>query len=289
MTDGPRAHEGTILVGDNGEPAPLFTVEVSDGRAASPAAEVAIMLHGGPGASHDYLRPQLDGLSAPERRLLYYDQRGSGRSQVPRHWPPAGITEHLADLDTVIDAAQTSSGKKPSLVGFSWGGLLALHYALASPKKISRLLLLAPAPSYAAGREEMRKRMRAAAERPDVRAFVQGLDRSDRRQRFAGAIAGYFYDPRRALEVTPFLVQERAERAVWDSLAGYDLRARLPSLSVPTRILHGVEDPVPIETARETARLSGAELIELPHCGHVCYVEAHDETIARGREHLNGA
>ncbi|HMA45930.1 MAG TPA: alpha/beta fold hydrolase, partial [Frankiaceae bacterium] len=55
-----------------------------------------VVLHGGPGASMDYLRPQFDRL-ATGRTLLYYDQRGGGRSEVPRE-APLDWRAHVADL-----------------------------------------------------------------------------------------------------------------------------------------------------------------------------------------------
>src|SRR5438067_1854224 len=55
-----------------------------------------VVLHGGPGAHHDYLLPQYDHLTEGGRALLYYDQRGGGRSPVPRD-VPVGWREHVAD------------------------------------------------------------------------------------------------------------------------------------------------------------------------------------------------
>src|SRR5947209_246468 len=96
--------------------AQLFTLETGDGP------DVAVMLHGGPGASHDYLRPGLDALAQPgRRRLLYYDQRGSGRSPLDAGVPPGPWQEHVADLDAV----RVHLGGAPlTLVGYSWGALL---------------------------------------------------------------------------------------------------------------------------------------------------------------------
>jgi pimeloyl-ACP methyl ester carboxylesterase len=87
-------------------------------------------------------------------------------------------------------------------------------------------------------------------------------------------VAGYFADPRRAVELTPFVVQQRAADAVWRSLGDYDLRPRLPSLRRPSFVAHGRQDPIPVESARSTARALSAELLELDDCGHVPYVEA---------------
>lgn len=261
--------------------ASLFGLRVGSGH----ARQLAIVLHGGPGASMDYLRPQLDALASADRDLFYYDQRGGGRSTLPAGWPAAGIDVHLLDLDRVIDAV--SPHAKPALVGYSWGGLLALRYALASPERIERLLLIAPAPPWAEARERIKPNMKAAAERPEALAFIASLDRTDRRQRFASAVVGYFYDPVRALELTPFVSRERAERAAWDSVRGYDLRPELAGLSVPTLVVHGTEDPVPIDGSRELCRLSGATLVEIERCGHCPFIEGADVLIPAARRFLS--
>src|SRR5262245_23291553 len=58
-----------------------------------------VVLHGGPGADHEYLRPGFDAL-ADARELVYYDQRGGGRSPVARD-VPVGWTEQVADLEAL--------------------------------------------------------------------------------------------------------------------------------------------------------------------------------------------
>jgi proline iminopeptidase len=257
----------------------MFAIEVGDGD------DVAVMLHGGPGASHDYLRPQLDALAEPgRRRLLYYDQRGGGKS--PSSQPrPATWREHVADLDGVRAALGRD---RVTLVGYSWGGLLALLYAVEHPERVARLALISPAPAWAGARDEMRRRLADAARRPEVDALRATLDPKNRRHRFALAVAGYFADPRRALELTPFLVQQRAEDAVWRSLGDYDLRPRLRAVRVPAFVAHGREDPIPIASARETAALLGAQLVELEACGHVPYVEAPERLLPPLRRFLGG-
>jgi pimeloyl-ACP methyl ester carboxylesterase len=132
----------------------------------------------------------------------------------------------------------------------------------------------------------MERRLAAAQRRPEVEAWRASLDLGDRRARFAAAVAVYFADPRRALELTPFLVKERAQAAVWRSLGDYDLRPALARLSIPAMVLHGLEDPIPFETAAETARLLHAELVPLPACGHAPYVEAPEPLFAALRRFL---
>src|SRR5438309_9978512 len=70
----------------------LFTRRTGDGPPV-------VVLHGGPGAHHDYLLPQHDRLRAG-RELLYHDQRGGGRSPVP-HGTPVGWREHVADREAL--------------------------------------------------------------------------------------------------------------------------------------------------------------------------------------------
>ena len=137
--------------------------------------------------------------------------------------------------------------------------------------------------------------MAASPARPAVVALRQellgdptGVDAATLRQRrFALAVAGYFVDPRRALELTPFRVQQRLEEAIWRSLADYDLRPQLPKLrGVPALIVHGVQDVIPLASAEETAALMGAQLVRLDGCGHVPYIEAARPLLAAVDEFL---
>ena len=107
-----------------------------------------MVLHGGPGAHHDYLLPGFDSL-ATGRTLIYYDQRGGGRSPVPRD-VPVGWREQVADLEAL---RQVWGLERLSIAGYSWGALLALLYATEHPGRVSRLALVSPAPAWREARE----------------------------------------------------------------------------------------------------------------------------------------
>src|SRR5213595_514743 len=94
-----------------------------------------VVLHGGPGAHHDYPLPQYDHLTEGGRALLYYDQRGGGRSPVPRD-VPVGWREHVADLEALRGHWELD---RLTVIGYAWGGLPALLYALEHPDRSARL------------------------------------------------------------------------------------------------------------------------------------------------------
>lgn len=236
------------------------------------------VLHGGPGAHHDYLLPGFDAL-ATGRTLVYYDQRGGGRSAVERD-VPVGWTEQVADLEALREAW---GQERLALLGYSWGGLLAMLYALEHPDRVSHLALVSPAPAHREARAEFERRLAERNAAPELVAERQrmrddGLAAADpaqyRRRSFELSVAGYFHDPSRVAEMTPFRVTGRTQQEVWASLGEYDLRPRLASLALPAVVLHGEDDPIPIASARESASLIGAEFHALPECGHVPHVEA---------------
>ena len=249
---------------------------------------LVIVLHGGPGAQHDYLLPQYD-LLAVGRELFYYDQRGGGQSPVSRD-TPVGWREQVADLDAIRHHLGLD---QITICGYSWGGLLALLYLLEHPERVERLALVSPAsPTIAYRRqfeEEFARRM-AAPEIQREREALRASGLRDPRRAFELSVAGYFRDFHDAKNLTPFRVTARTQQSVWDSLGEYDLRPQLREYAShfplpPSRILHGTFDPIPIAGSRDVATLLHAALIELP-VGHCPHVEATDDFVRALNEFL---
>jgi proline iminopeptidase len=267
-----------------------------------------LVLHGGPGASHDYLLPQMLEL-ASDHRLIFYDQRGGGRSRSEDRTPVTWET-HVEDLATLV---RELSLEPLTLVGYSWGGLLALLYSItvaggfrdrgiafsaaveAAPKP-ARMVLICPAPATTALRaqfsEELARRQRAPWIREE-RAVIaaSGLRERDpaafAKRIFELGVAGYFADPARARELTPFRVIARVQQSVWESLAGYDLTAQLPLVTAPTLVLHGAHDAIPLASSRLIASaLPHGELVVLDESAHVPYVEGQTAFFAAVRAFL---
>ncbi|MEO8478843.1 MAG: alpha/beta fold hydrolase [Gemmatimonadota bacterium] len=259
-------------------------IELHERRAGDEGPLVPV-LHGGPGAHHDYLLPGFDAL-ARGRTLVYYDQRGGGRSPVART-VPVGWTEHVADLEALRVLWGT---EQLDLLGYSWGALLAMLYAIAHPDRVRSLALVSPAPASSVERVSYEATLAARSRTPELVAAREALLASGLRERdpeaharrlFELAVAGYFHDPARARDLTPFRVTGRTQSEVWASLGDdYDLRPQLRELHLPAIVLHGEDDPIPIASARSTAEALGAKFVSLPGAGHVPYVEAHAEFVA---------
>lgn len=269
-TDAPGAAEGMVDV--NG--VRLYTRRVG-------AGPPVVVLHGGPGADHGYLLPQYDRL-ARGRTLLYYDQRGGGRSSVARE-TPVGWREHVADLEALRALWRLD---RVTLLGYSWGGLLAVLYGLEHPDRLAALALVCPAAVTAQWRDEFERAFAERSADPRIQSARSALDalgwrETDppkyRRSAFALSVAAYFRDPARAHELTPFRVTQRTRQAVWESLGRYDLRERMretfrPERKLPALVVAGVYDPMPLDAAHALATLLGAHAVDL-ETGHAPHVE----------------
>lgn len=253
----------------------------------APGAPRLLVLHGGPGAHHDYLLPQMLELgdSAGGHELIFYDQRGGGRSRTHDREPVTWET-HVRDLAAVIAEFGLN---RPPLVGYSWGALLAMLYASQAARdavlpRHGPLVLIDPAPisrHYRSQFEHEFARRQAGAEVERLRRELAESGLRDRepeahRQRnFELSVAGYFADPRSARDLTPFRVTAKVQQSVWESLGDFDLAAegKLASIAAPSLIVHGRQDAIPLASSQEAARAMGARLVVIDNCGHVPYIE----------------
>lgn len=243
-----------------------------------------LLLHGGPGAHLDYLLPQMLEL-ADAYQLILYDQRGGGRSRTDDRSPITWRTQ-VGDLDHIAGELRL---ERLTVVGYSWGGLLAMLYAIEAAAgrvehRPQRLVLIDPAPVNRAFRrifeDEFARRQADPAVKQLREVLVQsGLRERDpeayRQRAFELSVAGYFADPTAAHDLTPFRVTGRVQQSIWESLGDYDLLApgQLDSIHVPTLIVHGREDPIPLASSEAATRAMQARLIVIDQSGHVPYVE----------------
>lgn len=241
-----------------------------------------LVLHGGPGADHCYMLPQM--LRLGERYdLLFYDQRGGGRSKSDPQLPITWRT-HVEDLGAIV----VEFGLEPlSLVGYSWGAMLALLYTSEqrrNPHLVppARLALINPAPLTREYRRQFEAEFARRQQGPEILKMRDELAKSGLRDRdpaayrqraFELSVAGYFANPAKARDLTPFRVVGRVQQSVWQSLNDFDLIRDLEEIKIPSIVIHGRDDPIPLASSVEAARALGTNLVVLDDCGHVPYVE----------------
>lgn len=249
-----------------------------------------VVLHGGPEFDHEYLLPELDRL-AESCRLVYYDQRGRGRSWHGETAADVGLASDLDDLDEIRCWLGMES---VTLLGHSWGGLLAVEYALARPQNVAKLVLMNTAPVSVAGWNALalERRSRRSPEQTAALEAVQAdpafqrgdlqADLAYLRLVFSGSV-----NPPELLEAllprfhasfTPegvLAAREIDQRLYEDTWAdpGYDRLYALRALTVRTLLLHGDDDFVPRTVVEDIAEATrDARLVLIPG-GHFSYLE----------------
>lgn len=256
------------------------------GRAGAPPL---VVLHGGPGADHCYLLPQMLRLG-DRHELLFYDQRGGGRSKSDATVAVTWKT-HVEDLAAVI---REFSLEPATLVGYSWGAMLALLYAIeartnSALPSLRRLALISPAALTREYRRQFEAEFARRQQSPDIKRLREELATSGLRERdpaahrqraFELGVAGYFSNPENARHLTPFRVVARVQQSVWESLGDFDLIGRLEEIRLPSIVVQGRDDPIPTASSVEAARALGTKLVLLDGCGHVPYVEQPERLFA---------
>jgi proline iminopeptidase len=256
------------------------------------AGHPIVVVHGGPDFDHRYFLPELDRL-AEAFRLVYYDQRGRGRSADGVRPEDVTLRSEVEDLDRVRSHFGLES---IAVLGHSWGGVVAMEYAIRHPDRVSHLLLMDTAPASAGDWRRLRESF--AERRPaEDRAEMQAIAATDAFQRGdLEAEAAYYRIHFRMTLRQPDLLEALVARlrsdytaegvllarAIEDRLyaetsgsPGWDLFPPLRELEVPTLLLHGEYDFVPVELAARIAEaVSRARLSVLPGCGHFTYLEA---------------
>ena len=252
-----------------------------------------VVLHGGPDFDHHYLVPELDRL-ADSFLLVYYDQRGRGRSD-PVAPETVGIESEIEDLDAVRRHFELD---RVAVLGHSFGGLLAMEYATRHHERVSHLILMNTAPASGedvrAFREHLRRlRQPADLERMNELAasvryqagdleaegeyygihFKVALQRPDLLELVVGRLRSHF-TPEDVLRARA--IEDRLYDQTWNT-DGYDLVPKLRAIAVPTLVLHGADDFVPVALAEHIAEaMPRARLVVLEDCGHFTYLEAPD-------------
>jgi proline iminopeptidase len=250
--------------------AELYWAEVGVGRPC-------LVMHGGPGVDHTCFRPWLDRLG-DVLRLVYYDHRGNGRSSRPP-WE----TFTLAQLAADADALCTHLGRdRTAVLGHSFGGIVALEYALRYPERLAHLILVGSAAAFDYW-DEVDANLRRKDAPPGARAAwgIAPADDAAMAENARATAPLYFHRYDEALAEQLFadvVFSAEASRRGSGLVQGYDATARLRAVRVPTLVLVGRDDFIapPSQAERVRAAIPGADLVVFVRSGHHPYAEEPD-------------
>lgn len=247
---------------------------------AIPGATPLVCINGGMIYGHDLLWPAMSPL-ASARQVILYDLRGRGESAAPPGTAASRIEHDAGDVRALREALGIP---RWDLLGHSWGGGIAMLAAERDREATRRLVLvdsvgatsgwLAGLHDTAMGRLEATRR--AALEPLDPADLVlpdPGLHSTYSRAYYPAWFADQefaaTFTPPRAISPTGSAVAARLRRD------GYDWTALVRAIEAPTLVVHGEQDPLPIEEARRLAALiPGARIEVIRAAGHMPFWEA---------------
>jgi proline iminopeptidase len=249
-----------------------------------------LVLNGGPGVSSAHFGnlarqlAQLDG----GRRVILFDQRGTGRSTLE---DLSGETVNLERMVADVEALRTAFGiERWDVFGHSWGGMYAMLYGVAHPERVDGLVLSASGGVNMEWADTVGANLRSRLG-PDRRAtYEHWIDPANASadpatanlERVRAMAPAYVYHPENMPFVVEALTREGANfpevrTLVYADLrrTRYDLREPLGAFDRPTLVLSGRQDFLGEATPlgiRDT--IPGAELVWLEECAHYPWLDA---------------
>ena len=232
---------------------------------------------------HGYLVEHLAPL-ARDHELIFYDQRLCGRSAADVPEESVSLAAYVDDIEAL---RQGLGLERIHLLGHSWGGLLAMHYAIRYGEHLDSLILLdSMAASTELWKEEdnalgsrLTDELRAEGQRiRESEAFLQktpaGIEAA---RRFSFKLQ--FHDPSRIDRLDLYVPDDYMARSsrfgrMQSDLADYDLHEDLRHVQVPTLVLYGATEPsASLGGAAIHAHLPRSQLVLIQEAGHFPFIE----------------
>lgn len=243
-----------------------------------------LLLHGGPGALHDYLE-NLQALATETRRVIFYDQLGCGRSDQPDEPERWRIPRFVDEVGMVRRALRL---ERVHILGQSWGGMLAIEYALTQPEGLVSLILsntLSSMPLWIAEANRLRAELPSDVQATLTRHEEAGTTDSEEYEQAMTV----FYD-RHVIRIQPMpdFVQRSfsgmgqvyhtmngpSEFHVIGVIKDWDRTDRLGEIHVPTLIISGrYDESTPTINEVLQRGIPGSEWVVLENSSHLAHVE----------------
>jgi proline iminopeptidase len=236
-----------------------------------------LLLHGGPGATHEYLEACDSFLPAAGIEYYYYDQLGSGFSDQPDD-PSLWELDRFVDEVEQVRQALGLDRRNFVLYGQSWGGILAMEYALAHQEHLRGLVIsnmMASAPAYTAYAEQV---LMPAVD-PGVLAEIKALEAAGdiENPRYMELLMPHYYEQHtlRMQGPSELGMSADAKLATWDRVAD------LPTIEVPTLVIGATYDTMdPAHMEMMARRLPNGSYLHCPNGSHLALYDDQDTYFA---------
>ena len=243
------------------------------------AGRPLVMVNGGPGFDHTYvLCSDAWDVLARARRVVFYDQRGNGRSGALKKGQSCTLADQVADLEALrvqLGATQID------LLGHSWGGYLVMAYAARHPEHVAHLIIAdSAAPKWSDTEFMFRNFFPEAIEHQGQLDFFDALGDSAAGKQSLHEYLGMLFVSEAKRDdflsrADTYHYARGVNEALNADLAKYDMWPELPTLKLPTLVLSGRYD---INVAPSTAwkihkAISGSRWEVFENSGHLPYFE----------------
>ena len=268
-----RAENGNTFDGPGGT---IYYEVIGSGNAIP-----LVLVNGGPGLDHMYLHTSTAwDVLAQGRRVIFYDQRGNGRSSPLKEGQSCTLADQIDDLD----ALRAHLGlEKMILLGSSWGGYLSMAYAARHTKRVAGLILVDSAgPKWDEKSDLDDKVYPDVVEREKSLEFAMEFhDEAARDQYNREDFSTLFYSPEKRdafLALMPIKFNWEVNEAVSHDLVRFDLTPELPKFHFPTLVITGRFDMnvAPVFAYQLYRAIPGAQFAVFEKSGHLPFTEEPD-------------
>lgn len=251
-----------------------------------------LVVNGGPGFDHSYMHVSnaWETLSQ-HRRVIFYDQRGTGRSITSTKGQTYTLADQISDLE---DLRAQLGADKIDLLGHSWGGYLVMAYAARHPEHIAHLMIVdSAAPHFDDTIFLFKDVFPEGTEREDNLAFAEDMgDRTAVEANLHEYITMLFYSTQKRDEFvasfSPDAYHKDVNEAVVNDIKRFDLNPELKKFRFPTLVITGRYDinvaPLVAYKIHQTIADSRFQVFE--HSGHLPFFEEPDAFVQSVEEFL---
>jgi proline iminopeptidase len=243
--------------------------------------EPVLVIHGGPGIGHQYFLPYMEEL-AKTHQLIFYDQRSTGKSAIPKDSLGASHENMINDIEALRKAFGIS---KVNLLTHSWGAKLVVNYALKYPGNIKSIIFSNPSPmnhDYDSVQAAIVNKKKYEPGFKEKKEEIQNKQISIIEIKMRFAFLGSIYAPETIDKIALTFPEDFADRqiALFKGLGSdwqkydRDLYPELQKIKSPSLIIHGDADAMPVTAAeRFTSSLANARLVRFEKSGHFPFIE----------------